>query len=123
MVGRHCPPNRHGLSTSYRKGEFALGGVDGWTCQRRNGGRAGGRREHRWPTPLSTPSRNTRRRETRGNGTNDRWDSAPLRARRRYTSPLSQLLTQEGENPLSDIDENAPRRLVHRTHVAFRKEF
>lgn len=27
MVGRHCPPNRHGLSTSYRKGEFARGGV------------------------------------------------------------------------------------------------
>ena len=22
MVGRHCPPNRHGLSTSYRKGEI-----------------------------------------------------------------------------------------------------
>lgn len=27
MVDRHCPPNRHGLSTSYRKGEFARGGV------------------------------------------------------------------------------------------------
>lgn len=27
MVGRHCPPNRHGLSTSCRKGEYARSGV------------------------------------------------------------------------------------------------
>lgn len=48
------------------------------------GGRVRGRVEVEeggqwWSTPLSTRC-NTRRRETRGNGTNDRWDSAPLQA-------------------------------------------
>lgn len=78
---------------------------------------ARGRRGHRWPTPLSTP-RNTQRRETRGNGTNDRWDSAPLRAWHRYIPPLFLPLTHGkavGEPP--PPFDGVLRRLVGTMHV------
>lgn len=109
MVGRHCPPNRHGLSTSYRKGEFARGGVRWVDVSETKWWPRGVEGGHRWPTPLSTP-RNTRRRETRGNGTNDRWDSAPLRAWHRYIPPLFSPLTHKkckGGHPPLDIDGRA----------------
>lgn len=52
-------------------------------------------------------SRNTRRRETWRSGTNDRWDSALLRARHGYIPPPFSPYDSEKLTPLSDIDKRA----------------